>query len=131
MPGFFFWCGAPAPQGCPALRPGSDHSFTGIGPMSGLPSAGGSSAYNPVSVESDVRRVGRVPDTDAAQARPLLGLFDQARVVVLAVRRRRRGRSDRRGRSGDEDPFAELFVVGDLQLRAPEGAMLHELRRAR
>src|SRR5712691_4350930 len=42
--------GAPAPHGCPALSPGSDHSFTGIGPMAGLPSAGASRAYKPVSV---------------------------------------------------------------------------------
>src|SRR5437667_8072804 len=94
-----------------AVRPGA-----GLDLALGIAAVGGE-----LREQNDVRRVGRVPDADAAQARPLFDLFDQVQVVVLAVGRGRSGGGDRRGSTRDEDPFAELPVVGDLQLRAPEG----------
>src|SRR5438034_1143046 len=75
--------------------------------------------------------IGRIPDADAAQTLALLGLIDQARVIVLAVGGRRRGRSDRRGCPGDQDPLAEFLVERDLELRASERSGLHELRHPR
>src|SRR5207247_883302 len=75
--------------------------------------------------------IGRIPDADAAQTLALLGLIDQARVIVLAVGGRRRGRSDRRGCPGDQDPLAEFLVERDLKLRASEPSVFHELRRPR
>src|SRR5439155_3582774 len=44
---------------------------------------------------------------------------------------RARGPSDRRGCPGDQNPFVEFLVERNLELRASEGAVLDELRRAR
>src|SRR5439155_12531173 len=44
---------------------------------------------------------------------------------------RARGPSDRRGCPGDQNPFVEFPVERNLELRASEGAVLDELRRAR
>src|SRR5439155_23756845 len=67
--------------------------------------------------------VGRIPEADPAQTRPLLRSLDQARIVVLAVGGSRRGRCDWRGRPGDQDPLPEFLVERDLKLRASEGSV--------
>jgi len=55
-------------------------------------------------------------------------LRDHVGIVVFPVRVFRRREGSRHARSGHEDPFAELAVVGDLQLTAEESLFVEHLR---
>src|SRR5439155_8333611 len=101
-------------------------SRAGLDPALGVAAVGGE-----LREQGYAGGVGRVPDADSAQTLALLGLIDQARVIVLAVGGRRRGRSDRGRCSGDQDPLPEFLVERDLKLRASERAVLDEFRHPR
>ena len=81
----------------------------------------------PFRKRRDLRGIAGVVEAHAAEPFLVNVLLDQLRVIVFAVGPLGRRESARDPGAGHQDPFAELGVVGDLQLIADVASFVEHL----